>query len=129
MASIINSILVTESSKVTDDAPFLKQSPTYLTIEAINSYGRDEAVVNFSLNANSGFSGSYDAYKISSVETYRPSVSTIIDDSVELSINQLPEQGVERSTEPLQCNFAVCCPETRLQLDQSDTCSTKVVSF
>ena len=92
--SIINSILVTESSKVTDDAPFLKQSPTYLTIEAINSYGRDEAVVNFSLNANLGFSGSYDAYKIASVETYRPSVSTIIDDSVELSINQLPEQGV-----------------------------------
>ena len=92
--SAINSIQVTEASKVTDDAPFLKQSPTYLTIEAINGYGRDEAIVNFNLNANLGFNGSYDAYKIASVETYRPSVSTLIDDSVELSINQLPEQGV-----------------------------------
>ena len=105
--SPINSILVTEASKITDDAPFLKQSPTYLTIEAINAYGRDEAIVNFDVNASLGFDGSYDAYKIASVETYRPSVSTLIDNSVELSINQLPNQGVSI---PLKVTSATAGP-------------------
>jgi hypothetical protein len=92
--SALKSVQVTEGSKITEDAPFLKQSPTYLTIEAINAYGRDEAIVNFNANAAIGFSGSYDAYKIESVETYRPSVSTLIDNGSELSINQMPDHGV-----------------------------------
>tara|TARA_B100000809_G_C15129992_1_gene527976 strand:- start:605 stop:2821 length:2217 start_codon:yes stop_codon:yes gene_type:complete len=92
--SALKSVQVTEASKTTNDTPFLKQAPSYLTIEALNAYGRDEAIVNFNANASLGFSGSYDAYKVASVETYRPSVSTLIDDSVELSINQMPDQGV-----------------------------------
>ena len=92
--SALKSVEVTEGSKITDNAPFLRQSLSYFTIEAINVYGRDEAIVNFNTNASLGFSSDHDAYKIASVETYRPSVSTLIDDSVELSINQMPNQGV-----------------------------------
>ncbi|MCO6500208.1 MAG: PKD domain-containing protein [Vicingus serpentipes] len=89
------SVQVTESTKVTNDAVFLRKKSTVtpLTINVENNSGTDQAIINFNNNATLGFDGNYDALKLSSSNTNLPSVSTLFD-SIEFSINQIPEQGV-----------------------------------
>jgi hypothetical protein len=86
-------IQTTEACKTIDDAPFLKQSMSYLTVEVIGVNGRDEAIFNFNPNATNSFDGGYDAFKLASVEN-RPMICTMVADSLNLSINQMPEQGI-----------------------------------
>jgi len=90
------SIQVTEASKTSVDASFLKVAqPSLLSIVATNGFGTDQTIVNFNPNATNGFDGMYDALKLGSVNTDLPSISTVMNDSVAYSINQLSESGIE----------------------------------
>ena len=89
------SIQVTEASKTANGGTFLKQATVNpLTINVSNSAGSDQTIINFEANATIGFDASFDALKITSVATSLPSISTRMLDSIDLSINQFPEQEI-----------------------------------
>ena len=88
------SIQVTEACKTTDGGEFLKTN-SLLTIEAVNNNGKDETVINFEANATTGFDAAYDALKIKTVTQGLPSISTVMQGSLDLSINQLMEQTID----------------------------------
>ncbi len=89
------SVVVTEASKSAVDASFLKQSQTSnpFKMKVINNYGSDELIINFNENATNGFDASFDAIKMASVNTNIPAISSVLD-SIDYSINQLPEQEI-----------------------------------
>ena len=87
-------IQVTEAAKTTDGGAFLKTS-SLLNIEAVNSNGKDETVVNFEANATTGFDAAYDAYKMPTVTQGLPNISTVMQGNIDLSINQLMEQTID----------------------------------
>ncbi len=93
--SVGASVHVTESSKTPLGATFFKRDKSgYLSIEATNSDGKDEAIIRFESNATNSFDGVFDALKMQSVNPLLPSISTLLNDSVEFSINQLPKQEI-----------------------------------
>ncbi len=87
------SLQVTEGAKTTGGT-FIKSS-TPLTIVATNNTGRDQTKINFQPNASTAFDSSYDAYKIKTTVPGLPTISTIMQDSLELSINQLDQQTID----------------------------------
>lgn len=89
-------VQLTEACKTTDGGIFLKapSSASPLTINVQNSIGSDQTIINFNANSTTGFDGMYDASKILSANTNLPSISTIVNDSTELSINQMPQTDI-----------------------------------
>jgi len=82
------SVQLSESCKTPEDATFLKQAaPTPLIINVQNNIGTDQLAIN-------AFDPLYDAQKIFSVDSLRPSILSIMHDSINLSINQLPTQEI-----------------------------------
>lgn len=90
------SVQVTEASKTSIDGAFLKPgNPVPLIIDVTNSFGTDQTIINFEANATNNFDASFDALKMISVSLNLPAVYTLMLDSIELSINQLPEQEID----------------------------------
>lgn len=88
------SATVTEASKTTVDAAFLKPSMIQpFKIKATNSYGTDEIAINIDNNATNNFDANYDALKMTSVNTSLPRLASIIGNN-EYAINQFPEQEI-----------------------------------
>lgn len=91
-------VQVTEASKTYADGSFLKQGSGVnpLTINVQNSAGTDQTIINFEENATINFDASFDALKMISVNPSLPNISTIMqnNNSIEYSINQLPEQEI-----------------------------------
>jgi hypothetical protein len=88
-------VQVTEASKTSVDAAFLKQnSVAPLRIKTQNNFGTDELVINFESNSTIGFDAGFDAEKIASSNANLPLTSSIFND-VDFSINQLNSQEVD----------------------------------
>ena len=84
-----------ERVKSSNDVAFLKQTPPgeiilKLIIESQNGYS-DETSIRFANGAHSFFEGNADAYKLFSFSSLPPQISSIIDDSVDLCLNTLPD--------------------------------------
>ncbi|MFT7612444.1 MAG: hypothetical protein ACI9J3_001407, partial [Parvicellaceae bacterium] len=90
--SIGAAIQVTEASKTTVDATFIKQaSAVPLRIKTSNAYGADELVINFEDNASASFDAMYDAEKVPSSNINLPLTSSVVN-GTDCSINQLNYQ-------------------------------------
>ena len=88
-------VQLTETCKTADGGTFLKQgNPAPLIIDVTNSTGTDQTIINFEPLSTIGFDPLFDATKMTSVATNVPSVSTLMLDSINLSINQLHEQEI-----------------------------------
>lgn len=83
---------VEEASKnAAVDASFIKErTPVIpLTINIQGYYGVDQTAINIQENATEAYDPAYDAFKMPSSNYYLPQITTVIDNSVDLSINQI----------------------------------------
>lgn len=86
-------IQVTESSKSTVDASFLKTTNTLpLVFNTNNSFGADEMIININNDATLLFDPMYDAYKLASTNPNLPYICSVLPNNADLSINQIPAQ-------------------------------------
>lgn len=85
-------LIITEPVKSSQDVAFLKTAAgnAILRIKVFGYGYEDEAVLCFSDSATFNFDKNYDAYNISHT-TYPPDISTVVSDTIDLSINTLPE--------------------------------------
>ena len=88
------SIQVTEASKSTTDATFLKTNNSLPLIFNVQSnYGIDEMVINLNDDATTQFDAMYDAGKLASTNTNLPYICSV-NNNTDLSINQFPAQEI-----------------------------------
>lgn len=67
--------------------PLLVCSQQVLSIKLCNNNDCDETIIRFITGATDGFDANYDAYKIFSINPTVPSLSTVIQNGTDLSIN------------------------------------------
>lgn len=67
--------------------PLLIRSQQILSIKLCNNNDCDETIIRFITGATDGFDSNYDAYKIFSINPTVPSLSTLIQNGTDLSIN------------------------------------------
>ncbi|PCH66011.1 MAG: hypothetical protein COC01_09000 [Bacteroidetes bacterium] len=94
-ANAVSPVLaVTEPVKSSVDQAFFKVTGKISNLFRLKILGAgyaDEAVIRFTPGATPAFDNDYDAYKVTYVYSPSPNISTVIEDSIDLSINSLPE--------------------------------------
>lgn len=89
------SLSMTESVKTATDAAFMRMNnaslPNYLMQLNVTdgNVRNDELIVRFYAGATNDFDADFDAWKLSSNDTLMPSFSTVLQDSLDLTINSM----------------------------------------
>ena len=93
------SLILQETCKSTVDATFLKRNNNLANSFSLilsKNNKTDETVLRFDQNATSGFDTYFDAWKLFSSGNV-PSISSVIQDSLDMSINSVPGLSVDYS--------------------------------
>lgn len=102
---------ITEAVKSPVDATFMHtaQQPSVgnlLSITLTGSMGADQSIVRFDPMATDSFDVNYDAYKLASMDTTMPYLSSVLDSVSDLAINTLPSLNAN-VTVPLHVTVGV----------------------
>ncbi|MBN2662168.1 MAG: discoidin domain-containing protein [Bacteroidales bacterium] len=88
------SITVNNSARIHNDVPFYKsnfEEPNQLRLTAYNNQYTDETILRFIPEATENYDGQLDAIKLVGYSVNVPYLFSLSDDSINLSINSLPE--------------------------------------